>query len=96
MKVLCKTLASLQHSANLVAQCHDGAKNMFGQYGGVQKLLSNTTNKRVMYVWCNTHILNLVLCDLCNSSVQIVTLFGVLETCYNVFTNSAPAHLVFE
>ncbi|GFX30672.1 zinc finger MYM-type protein 1 [Trichonephila clavipes] len=47
-------------------QGYDGAVNMSGAYGGLQKLTKDK-QPRANYVHCSTHNLNLVLNDACNN-----------------------------
>ncbi|GFV06731.1 zinc finger MYM-type protein 1 [Trichonephila clavipes] len=47
-------------------QGYDGAANMSGAYGGLQKLIKDK-QPRANYVHCSTHNLNLVLHDACNN-----------------------------
>ncbi|GFT74789.1 uncharacterized protein TNCV_2516831 [Trichonephila clavipes] len=47
-------------------QGYDGAANMSGAYGELQKLIKDK-QPRSNYVYCSTHNLNLVLSDACNN-----------------------------
>ncbi|KAI8742913.1 zinc finger MYM-type protein 1 [Biomphalaria glabrata] len=67
-----------------VSQCignsTDGASNMQGQYNGFNAWL-NTVSPGQIHVWCYAHVLNLVMGDVTKKAVEVVTLFGVLNTC---------------
>ena len=80
----------------LVAQTYDGAANMSGYYNGLQALIQNKLNKNVWCVHCYAHSLNLVLSDIASVAVDVVTLFGNLETMYVLFSKSNSANDVFE
>ena len=58
----------------------DGASNMQGQYNGFNAWL-NTVSPGQIHVWCYAHVLNLVMGDITKKAVEVVTLFGVLNTC---------------
>ncbi|GFV97456.1 integrase catalytic domain-containing protein [Trichonephila clavipes] len=51
-------------------QGYDGAANMRGTYGGLQKLIKDK-QPRANYVHCSTHNLNLVLNDACNNELHV-------------------------
>ncbi len=57
-----------------VGFCFDGASVMSGHRGGVQSILKETFPKAV-YVHCNSHRLNLVLCAAAESSGHVSTFF---------------------
>ncbi|GFV61925.1 uncharacterized protein TNCV_4107291 [Trichonephila clavipes] len=56
--------------AKCQGQGYDGAANMIGAYGGLQKLITDK-QPRANYVHCSTHNLNLVLKDACNNVPQL-------------------------
>ncbi|KAL5505388.1 hypothetical protein EMCRGX_G006810 [Ephydatia muelleri] len=72
----------------LIAQAYDGASNMSGCYNGLQSLIQTRINPNILYVHCYAHCLNLVISDAAATSVDVVTLFGNLETLYVLFTRS--------
>lgn len=82
--------------SKLVAQAYDGASVMSGLYNGLQVLLSARCGRDIPYVHCCGHVLNLVLSDLATVAIDVVTLFGNLETLYLLFTKSNPIHRIFE
>ena len=80
----------------LIAQAYDGASNMSGCYNGLQSLIQTRINPNILYVHCYAHCLNLVKSDAAATSVDVVTLFGNLETLYVLFTRSQKVHGLFE
>ena len=80
----------------LIAQAYDGASNMSGCYNGLQSLIQTRINPNILYVHCYAHCLNLVISDAAATSVDVVTLFGNLETLYVLFTRSQKVHGLFE
>ena len=63
-----------------IGNATDGASNMQGQYNGFNAWL-NTFSPGQIHVWCYAHVLNLVMGDVTTKAVQVVNLFGVLNTC---------------
>jgi hypothetical protein len=63
-----------------IGNATDGASNMQGQYNGFNAWL-NTVSPGQIHVWCYAHVLNLVMGDVTKKAVEVVTLFGVLNTC---------------
>ncbi|KAL5517959.1 hypothetical protein EMCRGX_G003613, partial [Ephydatia muelleri] len=80
----------------LIAQAYDGASNMSGCYNGLQSRIQTRINPNILYVHCYAHCLNLVISDAAATSVDVVTLFGNLETLYVLFTRSQKVHGLFE
>ncbi len=70
-----------------VGFCFDGASVMSGHRGGVQSILKETFPKAV-YVHCNSHRLNLVLCAAAESSGHVSTFFTVINQIHNFFTGA--------
>ncbi|CAG9783006.1 unnamed protein product [Diatraea saccharalis] len=60
---------------------------MKGKNVDVQKRILDT-NPFAVYVPCGCHSYNLVLCDAAKSSVRSVTLFGVLQRLFTLFSAS--------
>ena len=48
---------------NCIANSTDGAANMQGEYNGFSANMQNLNSDHV-HIWCYSHILNLVLCDI--------------------------------
>lgn len=70
-----------------VGICLDGASVMSGHRGGVQVLLKETFSKAV-YVHCNSHRLNLVLCTAAKVSGHVATFFDIVNNVHNFFTGA--------
>lgn len=64
---------------NLCAQTYDGAASMQGQYSGLRSYVQEK-NPRALYIWCFSHVLNLVVVDACDKCINIRTFFGDLQT----------------
>lgn len=58
---------------------YDGASSMQSQYSGVCAYIQEK-NLRVIYVWCFSHILNLVVVDTCDTSKTMRNFFGDLQS----------------
>ena len=69
---------------------------MSGCYGGLQALIKDQINRNILYIHCYAHTLNLVLADSAAIAVDVVTLFGNLETLYVLFSRSHKVHNVLE
>ncbi|XP_025198869.1 zinc finger MYM-type protein 1-like [Melanaphis sacchari] len=68
-------------------QGYDNGANMKGQKKGVQaRVLS--MNPRATFVPCNCHSLNLVVSDAASCSINSITVFGVLQRIYVLFSSS--------
>ena len=70
-----------------VGLCCDGASVMSGYKGGVQALLKETFPSAV-YVHCNSHRLNLVLCTAAKASLEISSFFDNVNQIYSFFTGA--------
>jgi hypothetical protein len=64
-------------------QGYDNGAKMKGKNIGVQDI-----NPLAVYVPCGCHSYNLVLCDAAKSSLKSVTLFGVLQRLFTLFSAS--------
>lgn len=73
--------------ANCRGQGYDNGANMKGKNIGVQKRILDL-NPLAFYVPCGCHSYNLVLCDAAKSSVNSVTLFGILQRIFTLFSAS--------
>lgn len=54
----------------LCAQAYDGAASMQGKYSGLKTFIQNE-NPNALYVWCSTHLLNLVIVDTCDCCIVV-------------------------
>lgn len=63
---------------NLCAQTYDGAASMQGQYSGLRSYVQEK-NPRALYVWCFSHVLNLVVVDTCDKCISIRNFFGDMQ-----------------
>ncbi|KAL4098047.1 hypothetical protein QTP88_022719 [Uroleucon formosanum] len=79
----------------LVGQSYDGASNMKGEYEGLQALIKQE-NPSAIYTWCYAHRLNLVVVQVCKSSVDAVDTFGILEDLYSFISSSKKRVAFFE
>lgn len=68
-------------------QGYDNGSNMKGKNSGVQKRILDI-NPLAFFVSCGCHSYNLVLCDAAKSSVSSITLFGVLQRLFTLFSSS--------
>ncbi|XP_052190724.1 uncharacterized protein LOC127800254 [Diospyros lotus] len=68
-------------------QGYDNGSNMKGKNLGVQKRLLDI-NPRAFYMPCGSHCLNLIVCNMANSSVKAKSFFGACQCIYTVFSNS--------
>lgn len=68
-------------------QGYDGANNMKGTYGGVQKLIRDIEPNAV-YVHCAAHNLNLVVNDAVKEVTEMQTFFETVQQIYNFFGHS--------
>ncbi|KAK7163906.1 hypothetical protein R3I94_002577 [Phoxinus phoxinus] len=71
----------------------DGASVMSGNRGGVHVILKKTF-PRALYVHCNSHRLNLVLCTATKVSPGISTFFDIINSLYH-FMTGAHRHAKF-
>ncbi|XP_050065873.1 zinc finger MYM-type protein 1-like [Aphis gossypii] len=78
----------------LVGQSYDGASNMKGEYEGLQALIKQE-NPSAIYTWCYAHRLNLVVVQVCKSSVDAVDIFGILEDLYSFITSTLTFTKIF-
>ncbi|XP_073152714.1 uncharacterized protein [Henckelia pumila] len=85
---LCAGLDSLGLDIdNIRGQGYDNGSNMKGIHQCVQKRLLDI-NPRAFYMPCDSHCLNLVICDMENSCVKAKSFFGACQCLYTVFSNS--------
>jgi len=65
-------------SKNCIGNSTDGAANMQGVYNGFSKELSEVTLTQT-HIWCYAYVLNLFICDITNTILQGISLFGLLN-----------------
>jgi hypothetical protein len=70
-------------------QGYDGASVMSGKLSGVHKRFQDCVPNAV-YVHCNAHNLNLVLCDAAEESIRVKNFFAIIQEVYNYLGGSAP------
>ena len=75
-----------------VGFCFDGASVMSGHRGGVQVILKETFPKAI-YVHCNSHRLNLVLCTAANAFRHVSTFLDIINI-LQLFYRDPPALLL--
>jgi hypothetical protein len=87
-EVILQTLSSLNvNIADCRGQGYDNGANMRGKNKGVQRRILDV-NGRAFFVSCGCHSLNLVVGDTVSCSVNSVSLFGVTQRIYVVFSAS--------
>jgi hypothetical protein len=67
------------------SQGYDNGANMIGKHKGV-RTRSNNLYPRAFFSLCGCHSLNLIVGDAAKSSVKSVSLFGVLQRLYVLFS----------
>ena len=72
----------------LVLQSYDFARNMSGEYNGVQQKLSEKCNKKILYVPCQPHRINIFVETSCTASSIIKEFFDTLHALYVFFAGS--------
>ena len=77
---------------NVRGQGYDNGSNMKGKNQGVQKRLLDL-NPRAFYTPCGCRSLNLVLCDIANTSNKARDFFGIVQRIYTIFSNSTKGDL---
>jgi hypothetical protein len=79
---------------NCRGQGYDNGANMRGQNKGVQaRILSQ--ERRVLFMPCGCHSLNLVVSDMAKSSAVAISLFGTIQRIYVLFASSTQRWSVF-
>lgn len=63
-----------------IGNATDGESSMQGQYNGFNAWLNKVSPGQI-HVWCYAHVLNLVTGNVTKKTVEVVSLFGVLNTC---------------
>jgi hypothetical protein len=67
---------------------------MKGNKQGVQRRLLDI-NPKAFYTPCGSHNINLVLCDMANSCTKAVSIFGVVQRLYRLFSSSTKRWNIF-
>lgn len=79
LELLKKTLLNLDLDVSkCVGNSTDGSANMQGSYQGFSAFLSQQSPTQV-HVWCDAHVLNLVLSDTTSSVIESATIFSLLS-----------------
>lgn len=73
---------------NCRGQGYDNGANMKGIHNGVQKRILDQ-NPLALFLPCGCHNLNLLLCDAVQTSIKSITLFGILQRLFTLFSGSA-------
>lgn len=74
-------------TAKLVAQSYDGASVMSGVRNGVQQKVKDVCPQAI-HIWCNAHVLALVLSKSCNRIQEVSLFFSALQALCIFFSNS--------
>ena len=61
-----------------ISDSFDGAANMSGEYNGVTSWLKRYLLGHI-HVWCNAHVLNLVMTETTECCIPAINLFGLLN-----------------
>jgi hypothetical protein len=69
---------------NIIGESFDGASNMRGEFGGVQKLIRDVSPNSV-YTWCYAHVLNLAATDMVENITEVKNLIGLLQSTATFF-----------
>ncbi len=65
-------------------------------YNGLQAIIKEKVEKRVAFVHCYAHMLNLVLSDSASVAVHVISLFNELEALYVLFSKTQRIHDLFD
>jgi len=57
----------------------DGASSMQGEYQGLRTYV-HSQNPRAVYIWCFAHVLNLVVVDVCELSIEVKTFISNIQS----------------
>ena len=71
---------------------YDGPSNMAGQYNGVQAKLKELCTREHLFVYCWTHVLNLVIQDVSKSVALCSRTIDLLQKTYVVVEGSPQHH----
>lgn len=80
-KVLIKLDLSIK---DIRGQEYDSESNISGKHKGIQRRLLEM-NSRASCTPCDSHSLNLALCDIVNCCPKVVSFFGVIKWIYTLF-----------
>ena len=73
----------------VVSQSYDGASVMSGEYNGLQALISQFSNRDILYVHCFLHKISLVVVNVMKQVAEIESYFSTSSAIYNFFKKSA-------
>lgn len=69
---------NIDWKTQLCAQAYDGASCMQGIYSGLRTHIQKE-NPRAVYIWCFAHVINLVVVDTCDCSVETKVFLGDIQ-----------------
>ncbi len=72
----------------LISQSYDFAKNMSGEFNGVQAKLCDKLQRDIKYILCSSHRSNTVVKHSSEASLDVHSFFGTLQSVYVFFTSS--------
>lgn len=73
-EIILEFIEKFECGSKIVAQCYDGASVMSGIKNGVQSKIKQKF-PQAMYIWCNAHILNLILSKSCARIGEVSVFF---------------------
>ena len=71
----------------IIGESFDGASNMRGEFGCVQKLIRDVSPNSV-YTWCYAHVPNLAATDMVENVTEVKNLIGLLQSTATFFSDS--------
>jgi len=91
------TTTLLTHGVRVanVAQCYNGASNMWGQYGSLQAKIKEIVGDHAVYIHCYDHVLNLVVCDSMKKNHLADNISGTLQKLYAFIEHSPKHHHIY-
>ncbi|TYH77300.1 hypothetical protein ES332_D04G144700v1 [Gossypium tomentosum] len=75
-------------------QGYDNGFNMKGKHQSVQKRFLEI-NSKALYMPCACHSLNLTLSDMTHSCIRAISLFGIVQRIYSLFSSSTKRWKIF-
>jgi len=86
---LLEVLNELELDTNkLISQSYDFAKNMSGEFNGVQEKICDKLQRAIKYIPCSSHRSNTVVKHSSEASLDVHNFFGTLQSVYVFFTSS--------